>query len=189
MTDRFARIAVFSLVTLAFLTPAQGGLISSVVEGAKQFGVSVARDYKRRNCWPEPFAQPERYDVRSPFGIMVYNGWRQENLLGDYHFVDEGGELTEAARIKVRWILTQVPLQHRTIYVQTAINPDVTALRIDNVQQLASQIVPEGPLPPVVETMISPRGWRAAEADLIGRKFEASAPEPRLPDADATQTQ
>jgi hypothetical protein len=140
MTDRCSRVAVFALAVLCFAAPAGAGVVSSALEGVEAVARSVARDIKRRNCWPEPFDAPDRYAVRSPFGVMVDNGWRRQNLLGDYHFVDQGGELTEAARIKIRWIVTEAPVQHRTIYVQAASNPQLTAARIDSVQQLTAQL-------------------------------------------------
>lgn len=185
MMARFVRVAVLAAATLACLAPAQAGWhwFSCVVEGTKEFGRQVARDTKRRNCWPEPFLAPDRDAVRSPFALMVSNGWRRQNLLADHHFIDQTGELNEAGRLKVRWILTEAPQHHRTIYVHKTTDPEVTAARIDNVQQLAAQLVPEGALPLVLETGIPVLGWPASQADMIGRKFEASTPDPRLPDA------
>jgi hypothetical protein len=182
MLPRLIRFSVLACTMLACVGPARAGLISGIVEGTKAFCRSVARDTKRRNCWPEPFTRPDRYAVRSPFGVMVENGWRRQNLLGEHHFVAQGTELTEAGRMKVRWILTEAPAQHRTIYVQRAIKSDVTAARIDTVQQLAAELLPEGALPLVLETSIPVRGWPASRADMIGRKFDASTPDPRLPE-------
>ena len=183
MMAPFARFAVLTVATLACVVPARADWLGCLVEGVKEFGRGVARDTKRRNCWPEPFLNPDRYAVRSPLALMVSNGWRRQNLLGDHHFVDQGGELTEVGRMKIRWILTEAPPQHRTIYVHSAGNAEVTAARIDSVQQLAAQLVPEGELPLVLETGIPVQDWPAARADMIGRKFEASTPEPRLPEA------
>ena len=177
------RIAAIALAALACAAPARAGWFSSMVQGAKNFGSSVARDTKRRSCWPEPFVKPDRYDARAPFAQMVSNGWRRQNLLAPHHFVDRESELTEAGRMKVRWILTEAPRQHRTIYVHKATDPELTAARIDNVQQLAAEVLPRGTLPLVVETSIPIYGWPAARADMIGRKFEGSTPDPRLPAA------
>ncbi|MHC4178974.1 MAG: hypothetical protein ACYSWU_15785 [Planctomycetota bacterium] len=183
MITRSIRIAVLVAAGLACVAPARADWISCIVDGTKEFCRSVARDTKRRNCWPEPFTRPDRYAVRAPFALMVSNGWRRQNLLGEHHFVDQGGKLTEAGRLKIRWILTEAPQHHRTIYVHRATKPEVTAARIDDVQQLAAQIVPEGALPLVLETSIPAGGWPAARADIIGRKFESSAPDPRLPES------
>ena len=60
---------------------------------------------------------------------------------------------------------------------------DVTATRVDQVQQFAMQLVPDGPLPPVMVTNIpSDLGQPASVVDNILRKYEATIPNPRLPD-------
>ena len=141
---------------------------------------SVVRDTKRRNCWPEPFSGPDRATVRAPFCIMVANGWRRQNMLGEFHFEPTTGQLTEAGRLKVRWILTACPEQHRLIYVHTAEKDEETSARIAAVQHLAAQIAPND-LPPVMPTSISDDGWPADQVDLIGRKYQSSIPAPRLP--------
>jgi hypothetical protein len=176
---------MFLLPALACAVPARASWIDCMIQGGKDFCHGVARDIKRRNCWPQPFVCPDRQAIRSPLNIMVSNGWRRQNMLGDHHF-EEDGKLTDAGRIKIRWILTEAPQHHRTIYVRRATTAEVTAARIDSVQQLAALIVPEGELPAVLETSIPAQGWPAARVDAIGRKFEATIPDPRLPDASGT---
>ena len=145
----------------------------------------IAKETKRRNCWPDPFVAPDRQSVRAPFAMMVQNGWRRQNMLSDYHFEPDTGALTEAGRLKIRWILREAPSQHRLIYVHTADSPEQTAARVDQVQQVAAAMVHRGDLPPVLETDIPDQGWPASQVDIIGRKFEASIPDPRLPEASA----
>ena len=70
---------------------------------------SIVRDVKRRQCWPEPFVAPDRATVRSPFVTQVANGWRRQNMLGEFHFQPGSQDLTEAGRLKVRWILPYAP--------------------------------------------------------------------------------
>ena len=141
---------------------------------------SIARDVKRRQCWPEPFVGPDRASVRSPFVIQVANGWRRQNMLGEFHFEPGSKQLTEAGRLKVRWILTACPQQHRLIYVHIGLNAEETSTRIATVQKLAAHIAPNN-VPPVMSTSIPDEGWPADEVDLIGRKFRATMPDPRLP--------
>jgi hypothetical protein len=80
----------------------------------------------------------------------------------------------------VRWILTACPKQHRLIYVHTADGDEETSARIAAVQQLASKISPNN-MPPILSTSIPDDGWPADQVDLIGRKFQATTPPPRLP--------
>ncbi len=146
------------------------------------FFKDAAQDTKRRNCWPEPFLGPDRAAVHAPFCTMVSNGWRKQNLLGEYHFQPDTGELTEAGRNKVRWILTVCPEQHRLVYIHNAATKKETAARRKAVEQLIAQLAPENP-PPVLTTSIPDEGWSAQQADLIGREYQKSIPKPRLPDA------
>ncbi len=143
---------------------------------------SIARDVKRRQCWPDPFDSPDRAAVRAPFALQVANGWRRQNMLGEFYFEPNSGQLTEAGRLKVRWIMTAGPQQHRFIYVHTAQTQNETAARVAAVQQLAMQVAPEN-VPPISTTSIPDYSWSADEVDLIGRKWQSSIPDPRLPAA------
>ncbi|MBU4272835.1 MAG: hypothetical protein KKE86_02740 [Planctomycetes bacterium] len=140
----------------------------------------IARETKRRQCWPAPFVALDRADVRSPFCTMVNNGWRRQNMLGEFYFKQGTGQLTEAGRNKVRWILTVCPEQHRLVYINIADTKEETLARRAAVEQLVAQIAPDN-LPPVLTTSISEDGWSAEQADIIGRKYLESIPKPRLP--------
>ncbi len=175
MTARLVKITVLTLVCFAFVVPAKANWLGDIWH-------SIVRDTKRRHCWPEPFVCPDRHDVRAPLALMVNNGWRSQNMLADHHFVEGTGELTEAGRRKVRWVLTEVPAERRIIYVHKAEEAKLTAERVDNTRKLAVKLRNgEDRLPLVLETGVPARGWPAAEVDLINRKFEATTPDPRLP--------
>ncbi len=141
---------------------------------------SIAQDTKRRNCWPDPFIGWDRAAVRSPFVTQVANGWRRQNMLGEFHFEPGSGQLNEAGRLKVRWILTTGPQQHRLIYVHVAERNEETAARMAAVQQCVVQIAPND-VPPVMPTTIADDDSPADRVDAIGRKFQSSMPPPRLP--------
>jgi hypothetical protein len=140
---------------------------------------SIARDVKRRQCWPEPFSSADRAAARMPFVTMVSNGWRRQNMLGDAHFDPSTGQLTEAGRIKLRWILINAPQQHRVVYIRVGMTDEETSSRFASVQQLVCQIAPTNP-PPVLPTSIADEGRPAAEVDAISRKYLDSTPLPRL---------
>lgn len=173
MTVRLSTVLSAALISLCCVTQVSADWCFGIFD-------SIARDTKRRNCWPEPFAGPDRASVRAPFCTMVANGWRRQNMLGEFHFETGTGQLTEAGRMKVRWILTAAPLQHRSIYVHIGMNSAETAARMTSVQDLASQISPQEAVP-ILPTSIPDDGSPADQVDLIGRKFQASTPAPRLP--------
>ncbi len=172
MSARLLSVVGFVLIGLASATQVSADIFCDAVD-------SIVRDTKRRQCWPEPFNGADRATVRSPFMIQVANGWRRQNMLGEFHFEPGSGQLTEAGRLKVRWILTTGPQQHRFLYVHMAENNEETAARIAAVLQLANQITPND-VPPVMPTSIADEGSPADKVDLIGRKYQSTTPSPRL---------
>ena len=141
----------------------------------------VAKDTKRRNCWPAPFNCPDRESIRAPFAIMVNNGWRRQNMLSDFHFEPSTGQLTEAGQMKIRWIMFEAPEQHRSIYVHIGKTTEETDARMASVNVLAASLVPQGEMPQIMQTTISDDGTPADRVDMIGRKYQSSTPIPRLP--------
>lgn len=179
----FARVATTCWIIAVSAFPAYANPFEWMWRVPKKVASDIAQETRRRNCWPEPFVEPDRQAVRAPFGTMVTLGWRQQNLIAAYHFGEDGVGLTEVGRHKIRWILFEVPPQHRTIYVQMADDPEVTAARLIEVQDLVVQLAPHGELPQVLQTHISPRGWPAEWVDTVGRKFNEATPAPVLPAA------
>jgi hypothetical protein len=141
---------------------------------------SFFTDFQRNNLWPEPFVCPDRMAVRAPFEVMVRNGWIQQNMLGEHHFNNTDSSLNESGRLKLQWILTEAPPQHRTVYVRRGVTPEATVARIAAVRQAAAQLAGPSSMPEVVETTISPAGWPASRVDAIDRAFQQSTPAPRL---------
>ncbi|MHB8901170.1 MAG: hypothetical protein ACYC6Y_20670, partial [Thermoguttaceae bacterium] len=142
---------------------------------------SVVTDFKRNNCWPDPFICPDRATVRAPFNVMVQNGWRLENTISNYHFDETTGELTVAGQNKVFWIMNHAPLPHRTVYVQMSRDPMVTAQRLQSVQALAQSFASPGSMAQVEPTIDEPPSWNADQVGYVNAAFQASAPPPRLP--------
>ena len=157
-------------------TPAQEGGLSGFIH-------SIPRDFVRRNCWPEPFVYPDRQAARDPMAVMIARGWERQNMLAEQYFEENRPELTEAGKLKIRWILTDPPPHHRVIYVRRAVTPELTMARIEAVKAFAMQAAPGEACPPVLETTVSQPGWPADRVDVLSRKFHAAIPEPKLPSA------
>jgi hypothetical protein len=177
MSARLVLLVGFAVAVNTSSAPVSAEIICEAVD-------SVAKDIKRHQCWPEPFIHADRSAARAPFAIQVSNGWRRQNMLGEFHFEPSTGQLTEAGRRKVRWIVTVCPAQHRLVYVHAAETEEETAARVAVVQQLVAQMSP-GNAPPVMSTSISDDGWPADQVEIIGRKFQATMPAPRLPNPSA----
>jgi hypothetical protein len=173
MLAYLVRLLVFAVV--AFTT------LSSSADWLSCFCNSIARDTKRRNCWPAPFVCPDRQTVRAPFCIEVTNGWRRQNMLSDFHFESKTGQLTEAGKLKIRWVFFECPEQHRGIFVHIGQTTEETDARMAAVNAYANTLASQGPVPPIMSTAIPDDGYSAAQVDMITRKYQSSVPPPRLP--------
>jgi len=175
MLIRFAVVFALAFAGILSSVPAKGGPLLD-------FCNSIPRDIKRRQCWPKPFVCPDREAVRAPFAVMVCNGWQRQNTLDDNYFEEGTGQLTKAGQLKVRWIVTEGPTEHREVYVHRAETAEETAARVNAVHQFAACFTPPEHAVPVLETDVTPRVWPPADhVDDVLRKFESSAPKPRLP--------
>jgi len=167
---------VFILAMGASQTSATAGWFGNAVGG-------FSYDYHRINCWPCPYIQPDRQHVYDTMEAQVSNGWRRQNLLGAHHFDEKTSELTEAARIKIRWTLTQVPEHRRTLFVTRGHTQAITDARVAAVENAAMEVLPQGEVPAVQDTPIAAEGRPAGVVNNIQRGFYQSQPQPVLPGA------
>lgn len=138
-------------------------------------------DYMRNTHWPQPFIYPDRDAVRAPFAAMVVKGWQRQNTLGDYHFDPNTHQLNNAGQLRVRWIATQTAPDRRTVFVYRGANPEITAIRVDSVQQQMVSVVPQGELPAIVDTATPPAERPGEFIDEVQTRVRANMPDPVLP--------
>ncbi len=149
---------------------------------------NMRRDYRRNNCWPDPFVAPDRAHVYAPFGVMVRNGWRTYNTLGEHHFQADDVRLNEAGVNRLRAILSEAPPEYRAVFVAGGPDPQLTAARVTAVQELVQSMVLEGDVPPVMANYSPVRGWPADYINNIGTRFAATTPDPRIPAAEGSSS-
>lgn len=145
------------------------------------FWQRVHVDFHRNNAWPEPFRSADRAVTREYFCIQANNGWRSQNTIGTFLFNPETQELNRAGELKVKWVVTQAPINRRAVFVLVGDNPEDTQRRVQSVQNYISRIVPAGHLPPVMITYSEPEGASGEYFDAINRAMIQSIPAPRLP--------
>ena len=145
-----------------------------------EFWHRVGVDFHRNNAWPEPFQSADRQVTREYFRLMVNNGWRMENTVGTWFFDEESNTLNQAGEIKLRHIVTQNPVHRRTVFVLMGQTPDVTAKRVESVQQTVAKILPEGPVPQILLTDVDLQGGSGEYYDKVNSAFNKSIPAPRL---------
>lgn len=170
---RWGTPVLFAWTVFLMATPAEAQWFTSFMHKCKI-------DYKRNQYWPEPFIWADRKATIAPFGQMVANGWRRQNLLSDYHFNDEDTHLNPSGEARLRYILTQQPPSRRTVFVQQGLTPEETAARMNLVHRASMRILPPGVMANVVESDLPNQGWPADDIDAVARKFNATRPDPRL---------
>ncbi len=165
------RLAVI-FVAMGYAMPLPAGEIGDFLSG-------IARDTKRRNCWPEPFVYADRDTYRQMVAVQICAGWERQNLLSEFHFLPGGNDLTEAGRMRVQSIMSEVSEPHRQIYVHRATTPQETAVRMQTVQRFVAQS-PYAVNVPILESTRTDDGWPADRIDLLSRKAASSALDPKL---------
>jgi hypothetical protein len=153
---------------------------AAAMAGWNEFWQQQRVDYRRASDWPYPFVCADRMALQAPFAVMADNGWRREHTLGNMLFNAEGG-LTSAGMHKVKWIVTQAPHSRRAVWVLRADSGELTATRVDSVQQYIAKVLPEQPLPEVLVTDQPPPGMNGDYLDAIDRSMRSTVPPPRLP--------
>ena len=173
------------------MTVAAAGLLAT---SADAFWLGECYHYlesgrEENNQWPQQYVGQERINTAAPFEIMIRNGWRRQNLLGGHHFTEDGTKLTQAGKLRVQWILTQAPQEHRQLFVERSLSEDLTQARIATANDFASQVVTDGYATSVQETHILSDGRPAVTVDFVNTQFRENMPIPTLQDATPIPTQ
>ena len=141
------------------------------------------QSYWANSIWPSQYIAGARSGINGAFCGMVNNGWRRQNLMGQYHFKNDSQELTESGRLKAEWVLTQAPMQRRNLFVQRAGEEEQTAQRVQSVQEFAANISTDGNPAEINETEIREVGHPATLVDKTFVGFSDNRPLPVLPAA------
>jgi hypothetical protein len=135
--------------------------------------------------WPSQFIAQDRAAAVAPFDLMIQNGWRRQNLLGPHHFNEDCTQLSQAGKLRVQWILSQAPPEHRSVFIERSIEEGITQQRIETVNQFATLVSTDG-IPVVAqETHIVSDGRPAVTVDFVNTQFRENMPVPTLPKGEA----
>lgn len=147
-------------------------------------GEKIRGGYRMNVDWPRDYIPAARRGVCDTYTAMINNGWRRQNLIGDYHFEPDSNELTQAGQLKVHWILTQAPKGRRKVFVQRGNSLDQTGSRIAAVNEVAANFSPAIESPHVQDTHIVAEGTSASAVDRVFVGFQTNQPAPVLPAAE-----
>lgn len=129
--------------------------------------------------WPAPYLQQDRASISAHYAAMTECGWKVQNMMCQYHFESGGAKLSPVGEMRLRWIFTQAPQQHRMVWVQKGASPEETLARVEAVQRFSQQI--QGTLAVVAETDAETPGRPAEQVDTISRAQLNAMPSPVLP--------
>jgi hypothetical protein len=137
--------------------------------------------YHANNMWPAQYVPSARCAVNSAYTAMINNGWRRQNLLGNYHFEEGTNDLTTAGKLKTKWILTQAPQDRRTVFIERGSDQSETAGRIAAVHSWTATQSSIGEPAMVNDTHIVSEGHTAGSVDHVFVGFQSHQPAPVLP--------
>jgi hypothetical protein len=150
--------------------------------------IYIKHGYHVNAAWPWPYVCPDRIAVHEPFCIMVNNGWRRQNLLGAHYFNPDTNQLNAAGQLRVQWIMTQAPPDHRGIFLERSLDQNVNSQRMAAVQEYATQVSIDGRPPQIAQTYLMSEGRPASLVDATNTKFQQSLPAPVLPTVQSAST-
>ena len=141
----------------------------------------VVEMHRRRvSTWPDGFVVQDRESVRAPFRTMADNGWKLQNTLPNDLFEPDTQQLTYAGRLKLRWLLTQIPPHRRQVYVLEGETLEATSARVASVHRTLQDIDPAQACL-VATTRIAPPSAPASYMEHVDKTYQSSMPVPRLP--------
>lgn len=173
---------LLAALVLASAAPTQGFWLG-------EFYCYLEARREENNKWPAQYVESDRANAKAPFDIMVQNGWRRQNLLGSHHFNEDGTQLTQAGKLRVQWILTQAPEQHRQVFIERSFVEGVAATRSATVSEFAAQITSGGFDGMPQDTHIVSDGRPAVTVDFVNTQFRENMPVPALQQQTAAPTE
>ena len=168
------RLVAFALLAFAM----SAGQVNA---GWHEFWQRSRTDYRRMNCWPQPFKDANRSLVRHNLSRFADRGWQLNNTLSNHMFDTATQQLTTAGMIKLRWIMTQAPLNRQQVFVLQGRTPEETKVRIKSVKRAVLQLRSADADSRVQLTNRTPWGGSGEYFQSVDTSYKQSIPKPRLP--------
>jgi len=182
-TLKLSASVLLLLACVTSVTSAQQYTSSYGLYGSDSIVEACSVGCQANQMWPSQYIPAARRSVLGAYEVMVNNGWRRQNLLGAYHFDPDSNELTDAGKLKVKWILTQTPHHRRSVFVERGFDLSHTAARVTSINTWVSRMSPTVGEVDVNDTHIMAEGHSAGTVDHIFVGFQANQRPPVLPAA------
>jgi hypothetical protein len=107
-------------------------------------------------------------------------GWQGETTMYNRHFDDATQTLTRAGELHLEYILRDVPVERRSVWVQSTFSEELDAARMESVRSAIARRVRTGEEVPLALRECREFGRPAAEVEVISDLYRSSMPSPRL---------
>lgn len=107
-------------------------------------------------------------------------GWQGETTLYNRHFDGTTQKLTRAGELHLEYILRDVPVERRSVWVQSTFSEELDGVRLESVRTAISQRMKSVNEVPLAVRECREFGRPAAEVEVISDMYRNSTPAPRL---------
>ena len=136
--------------------------------------------YYSQHYWPLPYTCQDREAVRNLIDTQAALGWQGETTMYNRHFDEATQTLTRAGELHLEYILRDVPVERRSVWVQSTFSEELDAARIESVRSAIARRMRTGEEVPLAIRECREFGRPAAEVEVISDLYRSSMPAPRL---------
>ena len=136
--------------------------------------------YYAQHYWPLPYTCHDRAAVRGLMETQAALGWQGETTLYNRHFDTATQKLTRAGELHLEYILRDVPVERRSVWVQSTFSEELDGVRLESVRTSMSQRLKSIEGVPLAVRECREFGRPAAEVEVISEMYRNSTPAPRL---------
>lgn len=136
--------------------------------------------FHAEHYWPLPYVCQDRRAVRNAIEQQTSLGWQEETTLYHRHFDPVSNQLTKAGSRHLDHILHVVPVERRSVFIQSTYDDAADSVRTEHVNT-AIALASHGVVSVPVELRDCQQiGRPASEVQAINTIYNASTPAPRL---------
>lgn len=136
--------------------------------------------YHSEHYWPLPYVCQDRQFMAVAEEQFVSLGWQEETTLYNHHFESETQQLNRAGELHLQYLVHVIPVQRRTVHIQSTYNPAIDQARTDAVNTAIARISNGVVGVPVVLRTCQEVGRPASEVETINSLYNSTFPTPRL---------
>ncbi len=136
--------------------------------------------YYSQHYWPLPYTCQDRESVRIFMDTQTSLGWQEETTIYDRHFESNTEQLTRSGELHLEYILHVVPVERRSVYIQSTHDPVRDGIRMDSVNSVMARLSPGGSEVLVAVRDCQQIGRPAAEVQQINSMYNSTTPTPRI---------